>query len=351
MKRSLLALAIPFLSVVCIAQDNLAQTANRFINSLTTVQQKKVQYSFTDEERFNWHFVPRTDRKGIPLEELSEQQKKGAFDLLGTCLSKHAVQNVTDVIQLENTLKQLEGRGNDDHYRDAGKYYFTIFGKPVEKGIWGWRLEGHHISFTFSADNNRIVSGTPGFLGANPAIVPNGAQKGKETLAAETDGGFTLLQSLTKEQLSRAIINEKALPEIITFDKRIAMIENPQGIKYDELNKEQQSLFIKLIQIYIHRYTKLFADDMLKDLTAAGLDKLQFAWAGSQQRQSTDGYYYRIQGPTIIIEYDNTQNNANHVHTVLRDLKHDFGTDELAEHYHKDHVAVRRDQNPAYAQQ
>jgi hypothetical protein len=339
MKRSLLALAIPFLSVVCIAQENLVQTADRFINSLTTLQQKKAQYSFTDDERFNWHFVPRSDRKGIPLEELNEQQKKAAFDLLGVCLSKRGVQHVTDIIQLENILKQLEGRGANDRYRDAGKYYFTIFGQPVEKGTWGWRLEGHHISFTFSADNNRIVSGTPGFLGANPAIVPNGAQKGKETLKEETDGGFTLLQSLTKEQVSRAVINEKALPEIITFDKRMAMIEHPQGIRYNELNKEQQGLFIKLIQVYIHRYTKLFSDDMMKELTAAGLDKLQFAWAGSQQRQSTDGYYYRIQGPTIIIEYDNTQNNANHVHSVLHDLKHDFGTDELAEHYHTNHAA------------
>ncbi len=339
MKRSLLALTIPFLSVVCMAQENLVQTADRFINSLTAVQQKKVQYSFTDDERFNWHFVPRSDRKGIPLEELNEQQKKAGFDLLSVCLSKRGMQHVTDIIQLETILKELEGRGNNDHYRDAGKYYFTIFGKPAEKGTWGWRLEGHHISFTFSADNNRIVSGTPGFLGANPAIVPNGVQKGKETLAAETDGGFTLLQSLSNEQLSRAVINEKALPEIITFNKRKAMIEHPQGIRYNELNKEQQALFIKLIQVYIHRYTKLFADDMMKELTAAGLDKLQFAWAGSQQRQNTDGYYYRIQGPTIIIEYDNTQNNANHVHSVLRDLKHDFGTDELAEHYHTNHVA------------
>jgi hypothetical protein len=339
MKRSLLALTIPFLSVVCMAQENLVQTADWFINSLTTVQQKKVQYAFTDDERFNWHFVPKTDRKGIPLEELNEQQKKAGFDLLGVCLSKRGMQHVTDIIQLETILKELEGRGANDHYRDAGKYFFTIFGKPAEKGTWGWRLEGHHISFTFSADNNRIVSGTPGFLGANPAIVPSGAQKGKETLKEETDGGFALLQSLTKEQLSRAVINKKALPEIITFDKRKAIIEHPQGIGYNELNKEQQALFIKLIQVYIHRYTKLFADDMMKEITAAGLDKLQFAWAGSQQRQTTDGYYYRIQGPTIIIEYDNTQNNANHVHSVLRDLKHDFGSDELAEHYHTNHAA------------
>jgi hypothetical protein len=340
MKRFLLALAIPFLSVVCIAQDNLVQTADRFMNSLTTVQQKKVQYAFTDDERFNWHFVPRSDRKGIPLEELNEQQKKAGFDLVGACLSKRGMQHVTDIIQLENILKELEGRGNNDRYRDAGKYYFTIFGQPAEKGAWGWRLEGHHISFTFSADNNRIMSGTPSFLGANPAIVPSGAQKGKETLKEETDGGFTLLNALSKDQLSRAVINEKALQEIITFDKRKAMIEHPQGIRYSELNNEQQALFIKLVQVYIHRYTKLFADDMMKELTAAGLDKLQFAWAGSQQRQSTDGYYYRIQGPTIIIEYDNTQNNANHVHSVLRDLKHDFGTDELAEHYHASHVAA-----------
>ena len=338
MKRLLFALTTIFIATTGAAQQKPAETANRFIGSLTTLQLKKVQYTFTDNERFNWHFVPKS-RKGIALEELNEQQKKLAFDLLATCLSSNGTQKVKDIILLEGILKQLEGRSDDDHYRDAGKYYFTLFGNPQPNNIWGWRLEGHHISFTFSAENNRLVSGTPGFLGANPAIVPSGQYKGKETLKEETDAGFALLHALNKEQLNKAVINAKALPEIVTFASRKAMIDHPQGIYYSELNKDQQLLMIQLIEVYVHRHTKLFADEMLKEIKATDAGKLQFAWAGAQQKGSTEGYYYRIQGPSIIIEYDNTQNNANHVHTVLRDLKNDFGGDELEEHYRKNHTS------------
>lgn len=337
MNLLLLLLIIIFFANTGKAQQNLAQAANRFVNSLTTAQQKKAQYIFTDEERFNWHFVPKS-RKGIPLDELNEQQKKIAFDLLAACLSERGTQKVKDIIQLEGILRQLEGRGDNDRYRDPGKYYFTLFGKPLPNSVWGWRIEGHHISLNFSAQNNQLVSGTPGFLGANPAIVPNGPHKGKEALKEETDAAIALLHALNKQQLSKAVISEKALTEIITFASRKAVIDHPQGIYYSELNKEQQALLLQLTEVYIHRYTKLFADDMIKEIKEAGIDKLQFAWAGAQQKGSTDGYYYRIQGPTIIIEYDNTQNNANHVHSVLRDLKHDFGGDELAEHYRKDHA-------------
>jgi len=336
MKKFLFILLTAHTSV-CLCQQKPANMANRFLHSLTTLQQKKIQYAFTDNERFDWHFIPRNDRKGIPLAELSEQQKKAAFDLLSVCLSEQGVRKVKDIIQLESVLKQLEKRGEDDHFRDGSKYYFTLFGTPAPDSIWGWRLEGHHVSFTFSAENNRLVSGTPGFMGANPAIVPDGPYKGKETFKEETDGGFALLHALDKDQLNKAVINVKAPSDIITSASRKAMIDHSQGIYYSELNKDQQNMLWQLVELYVHRYTKLFADDLIKELRTAGIDKLQFAWAGAQQKGSTEGYYYRIQGPAVIIEYDNTQNNANHVHTVLRDLQHDFGGDELEAHYRADH--------------
>jgi len=326
----------------CWGQQKPAEMASRFLHSLTSLQQKRAQYIFTDDERFHWHFIPKNDRKGIPLAELNDQQKKTAFDLLSVCLSEQGVRKVKDIIQLESVLKQLEGRAEVDHFRDGTKYYFTLFGNPAPDSIWGWRLEGHHISFNFSAENNRLISGTPGFMGANPAIVPDGPYKGKETFKEETDGGFALLHTLDKDQLNKTVINVKAPSEIITSASRKAMIDHPQGIYYSELNKDQQNLFWQLVELYVHRYTKLFADDMIRELRSAGIDKLQFAWAGAQQKGSTEGYYYRIQGPTIIIEYDNTQNNANHVHTVLRDLKNDFGGDELEEHYRTSHSAASK---------
>src|SRR6185295_8861745 len=228
------------------------------------------------------------------------------------------------------------GRSAGDSYRDPGKYYISIFGNPASDSIWGWRLEGHHISFNFSAKNNAIVSGTPGFLGTNPAVVLSGPEKGKHILKNETELGFALLQSLDANQAKKAIISTDAPSEIITAADRKAMIEHPEGVLYTELSSSQQKMFLELLSVYIHRYTRLFASVMMKEIEDAGLDKLQFAWAGEQQTGPGHPHYYRIQGPTIIIEYDNTQNNANHIHTVIRDLKNDFGGDELLEHYKKD---------------
>lgn len=311
------------------------QAADRFLQQLNEKQRTKTIYAFTDEERFNWHYFPKSNRKGISLNELTAEQKERAFALLRLCLSDTGYAKTIDIINLENTLHDLENR-SDQEYRNAGKYHFIIFGKPHEQGIWGWRFEGHHISFSFSTQNDKLISGTPGFLGANPAIVESGPQKGKQAMREETELGFALLHSFTPEQL-KTVVSASGVPgDIITFVSRKAMIESKEGITYKSMTRDQQTLFLKLIRLYIHRYTKLFADAMLKELNAAGLDHLRFTWSGAQQLGPAS-YYYRIQGPTIIIEYDNSQNNANHIHTVVRDLKHDFGGDELMDHYRKEH--------------
>lgn len=338
MKRSLW-FAICLLPLAGLAQQDLSQTAQRFIGSLTDTQKKKALYSSNSEEKYNWHFFPKTDRKGLSLAEMNEQQRKTATDLLKYCFSENGTQKVQDIIALETVLKSIEGHASGDQYRDAGKYFFIVFGNPNDKTNWGWRLEGHHLSFTFTAKNNKLVSATPGFLGAHPAIVNDGPQKGKAPLQEETEKGFSLVNTFSKEQMALALISERALPDIVTFVSRRAYIEKPQGIMYGYLNKDQQARLLELVEVYVRRYTKLFADDMMNELKAAGLDKLQFAWAGATQPGA--GHYYRIQGPTIIIEFDNTQDNANHIHSVLRDLKHDFGGDELMAHYEKDHLAKK----------
>jgi len=316
--------------------SGMTATANKFLASLSQTQKSKAQFKFDDSERYNWHFVPKS-RKGLPLKEMSESQYAVAMDLLRMALSDTGFQKTSDIIHLEGILREVEGRPENDDYRDPGKYYFSIFGNPATDSIWGWRLEGHHISFNLSVKNNSIVSGTPGFLGTNPAIVLSGPEKGKYILKNETELGLALLRSLNAEQSKKAIIDNSAPAEIITGNNRKAMIENPQGILYGELNPAQQTLFMQLLSIYIHRYTRLFAMEMMKEIETAGLNNLRFAWAGSQQSGPGNPHYYRVQGPTIIIEYDNTQNNANHIHTVIRDLKNDFGGDELLEHYRSSH--------------
>lgn len=314
----------------------MAATADHFLQTLSARQREDVQFSFDSKERYNWHYVPK-GRKGISLKELSAIQEKAAMDLMRTALSDTGIIKTESVIYLEATLREAEGRATDDSYRDPGKYYFTIFGEPATDSIWGWRLEGHHISFNFSTENNRLVSGTPGFLGTNPAIILSGPEKGKYILKDETQSGLAMLLSLDAKQKEKAVIDNRAPGDILTSASRKAMIDESKGILYSELNVAQQKIFIQLLSVYIHRYTRLFAMDMMKEIEEAGLNNLRFAWAGVQQTGLGNPHYYRIQGPTIIIEYDNTQNDANHIHTVVRDLKNDFGGDELMEHYKSSH--------------
>ena len=316
---------------------DLYKPANVFLNSLDKSQKSKAQYPFDSSERFRWHFVPLNDRKGISVNELNVQQKNAAFALMKSALSENAYKKATSIMQMEKVLKALENRGESDHFRDPGKYFFTVFGEPSKTNIWGWRLEGHHISFNFSSEDNKIVSGTPGFLGSNPAVVLSGPEKGLEILKEENEIAIDFLHSLNENQLKKAIIDTAAPGEIITVNSRKAMIDNQNGLSYAALTSAQKAIFVKLLSLYIHRYTRLFAESMMKDIEAAGMDKLIFAWAGSTENAVGNKRYYRIKGPTIIIEYDNTQNNGNHVHTVIRDLKHDFGGDLLLEHYKKSH--------------
>jgi hypothetical protein len=320
--------------------SSFAVQANQFLNSLNGEQRRKVLYPFGDEEQYNWHFIPKRDRQGLWLRDLNDQQKELAFTLLKSYLSDQGFRKTKEIIQLEGLLQQLENRPKDDWYRDPENYSFIFFGQPSEKTPWGWRFEGHHLSFTFSTLLNRITSGTPGFMGANPAVVLSGPGKNMQALKDETALGFQLLGTLTPQQLTKTVISGEAPADILTAARRKAMIEKREGIYYSKLNEAQQKLFLQLLSVYVHRYTQSFAAEMMHEIEQAGLEKLQFAWAGARERALGKPHYYRIQGPTIIIEYDNTQNNANHVHTVVRDLKHDFGGDELLQHYQKGHSSA-----------
>ena len=302
--------------------------AQQFIRSLDSSLRKQACLSWEDNERFNWHFVPR-ERKGLPLKAMSPQQREKAYRLLQTCMSGNGYRKASAIVANEEILRVLEGRDTNDGYRDAGKYYFTVFGDPAPGKPWGWRMEGHHLSLNFSAVDKSLVAGTPAFMGANPAIVPDGPAKGRQVLKEESALGFDLLHSLDKAQLQQALIQEKAPADIITGNKRKAWLLEPPGLSYSQLTKDQQQQLKRLVAVYVDRYTKLMADILWKEIAEAGWENLHFAWAGAQQWG--EGHYYRVQGPTFIIEYDNTQNNANHVHTTFRDLKNDISGREYAE--------------------
>lgn len=308
----------------------LFDLADKFLNTLSPTLKAATQYSFADNERFNFNFVP-LERKGPTFHDFNIQQKEAALALLKGSLSQTGYQKALAIMELEKVLIIIENQSATSRYRDPLNYHFLIFGQPSATQIWGWKFEGHHISVNFVLEGDKIISSTPSFLGANPGIVRIEEQKGKEVLRLETELGFLLINALNAEQLKTARFSEQAVAEIITGNKRQAALQEPSGISYTTLQADQQKLFLRLIQVYIDNYHLGFSDELRKKMEQAGWHNFNFAWAGSLTPGA--GHYYRIQGPQFIIEYANTQNKANHVHTVVRDLTNDFAEDILKAHY------------------
>ena len=334
MKTRLSFLLLIFPLAIQAQKKEVLTNAQTFISTLTPELKLKAQFPFDDAERFNWNFVP-IQRKGITFYDFTPKQRDAAMTLLKSSLSEQGYQKATAIVNLENVLKMVENRGADDHFRDPMNYHFWVFGTPDEKKPWAWRFEGHHVSLNFSLLNGEIVSSTPSFFGSNPGIVKEGSSKGMEVLKQETDMGFAFVNSLSAAQRSTALLSETALPEIVSGNNRKAVLLTPAGLGFKEMNKDQQTSLLKLLDLYVKNYAFGFSKKLMEKIKKAGIENLTFAWAGSLQPGA--GHYYRIQGPMLLIEYDNTQNNANHVHTTIRDLNDDFAEDILREHYAKEH--------------
>jgi hypothetical protein len=307
----------------------MAQEAAAFLALLDAEQKQKAQMPFNSEERLNWHYVPM-ERKGLHYKAMTEDQKKAAQALLLVSLSKSGYGKIEAIRKLELVLKEMEnGKGPT---RDPDLYYFAVFGEPDAKGTWGWRYEGHHVSLHWTAIKGKIVASSPQFLGSNPAEVRSGPQQGTRVLKAEEDLGRALVKSLTPEQRSAAILSETAPADIITAAARKAAILEDRGVAYSSLNKEQQGILLTLVQEYANVQVAEIAKQRLDAVKRAGMASVKFAWMGGLEKGQ--GHYYRIQGSTFLIEYDCTQDKANHIHSVWRDFNGDFGADLLALHYH-----------------
>ena len=329
---SLLLLAMVFCREA--NSQDISGKANAFLSTLSPELLRQVKFPVDNNERMNWTIVPR-DRKGVPLKALDKHQSEAATNLLRESLSQQGYTKTREIMALENVLRVIEGRGPNDTHRDPANYYFTIFGNPSKTEPWGWRLEGHHVSLNFFSIDGKIVSSTPSAFGSNPGIVTDGEQKGKQVLKLETDLGFRFVNSLSKAQLATARFSEEAPPEMLTLAKREADVLEPKGISYKDMTPAQQKDLLALLDVYVKNYSFGFSSRLMEKIRKAGIENLHFAWAGSLTPGA--GHYYRIQGPMLLIEYDNTQTNANHVHTAVRDLTDDFAYDILREHYARDH--------------
>ncbi|NNE93469.1 MAG: DUF3500 domain-containing protein [Verrucomicrobiales bacterium] len=314
---------------------DMAKAASDFLNSLTEDQKKKATYDLTTDERQNWHFIPKPfegegKRGGLPISEMKHEQQLLALALLSTGLGHDAYVQALQIMTLEQVLFEIEKK---DH-RDPKMYYVSIFGEPGAKA-WGWRVEGHHVSMNFTVADDKVVAGTPIFFASNPAEILDGPRKGLRVLAAEEDVARKLIKSLDDAQKKEAIIMDKAPRDILTSaERKVAPLEGG-GLAYGKLNDEQKKLLGRLIGVYVKRLRPDVAKDELATIDAE-LDKVVFAWAGGFEKN--EPHYYRVQGPTFLLEYANTQNGANHVHAVWRDFDGDFGEDVLAKHYAEFHA-------------
>jgi uncharacterized protein DUF3500 len=315
-------------------ESAMASAAKALLSTLTADQAAKIRWPFDSEERFNWHFVPR-ERQGLSLKAMTEPQRKAAFDLLRAGLGAKGYSKAETIRSLENVLRAVE----KSNRRDPELYFFTIFGEPGSAS-WGWRYEGHHIAQNWTIVDGKAVATTPAFLGANPAEVfeevPGGPAKGTRALAAEEDLARALLDSLTDVQRRAAITSETAPQEIITGNSRKAAILENAGLEASSMTPHQRGLLMSLIEEHASVQPEEVARQRLEKVRRDGLAAIRFAWMGATKRGPGSGHYYRIQGTSFLIEYDNVQNNANHHHIVWRDFEGDFGADLLAEHHAND---------------
>jgi hypothetical protein len=341
-RRLFLALAVCTVAVRAFAHpaaDEMAAAASKFLAALNDAQRVKAVYSgVKDEARYQWHFIPTEmvtfGRKGVSFETLDDSQRALGLALLRSAMSEAGYGKATKIMSLEAVLKVLES-ANARVDRNPIKYFISVYGKPDAKGTWGWRFEGHHLSLSFTIVDGKLFSGTPSFMGSNPAEVREGPRKGVRVLGREEDLARQLVKSLNASQQSAAVFDKVAPKDIITAADRTAKALSPEGIAYGKLDAKQQAQLKALVGEYVNRIRPDLAKMDLDKIGKAGWDKVHFAWAGPLE--PGEGHYYRVQGPTFLLEYDNTQNGANHVHAVWRDFNGDFGDDLLKKHYAEAH--------------
>jgi len=366
-KRASIAVSLVAVLVVGVAvsaqrsASAMVAAATAFLDSLTPEQRQLVMFPIDSSERTHWNFIPDEafPRNGIQMKALTPAQRKLVHALLQTGLSQRGYMTYSAIMELETVLKAVEeteragrrsgaaasaagGAGGGQNAaaapqfnRDPLHYHVSIFGTPGPDTVWGWRLEGHHVSLNYTVARGRLVRAAPTFAGTNPAEVKEGKQKGLRILGEQEDSARAFLKSLTPEQQKAAIIETAAPGDIVTGNKVKIDPLDPAGIQTKTLEAEKRLQLMDVVKMFAGLMPDEVAAERLGRIYSAGVDNVWFAWAGGVERG--EKHYFRIQGPTFLIEFDNTQNDGNHVHSVWRDYSGDFGADLLREHIAAEH--------------
>jgi hypothetical protein len=303
--------------------SKMIDAAKAFQSTLSKAELKKASFSYDDEERLNWHFIPRV-RKGLPLKELEGAPLKAAQRLIASGLSEVGYDQAINVMSLEELLFLLEGgdRATRRDKRDPLKYYISLFGTPGSSGTWGWRVEGHHLSLNYSITDGELVASTPEFFGANPGTVEAGPGRRIRVLGTEEDLARQILKSCTPAQQKVAWLDKEAPDDLRGGGVAQPETTAPVGLKYADMSADQKKLMNELLTEYLQNMPADVERLRRAKINKAGLKNVHFAWWGSENLN--ERHYYRVQGSTFIIEYNNTQNSANHVHSIWRDMAGDF---------------------------
>lgn len=310
--------------------ESVTASAEDFLETLTPEQRRTALMDYDTPQRVDWHFIPKAERKGLQVRDMNDQQREAAHALLQSVLSEAGYDKATHIMQLESLLHELEG-GQGRFARDPVRYYFTLFGNVEEGQRWGLSVEGHHLSLNYVIEGGEVVSSTPQVMGANPALVKTennaGVPVGTRVLAREETLAFELVNSFNDAQQETGIIAAEAPAEVRAAGEAQPPTDPPAGIPASDLSEKQSDLLEQLVKEYCASMPTQIADARLKAIGEAGFDNVHFAWAGP--REPGIGHYYRVQGPTFLIEFVNTQpdaagNPANHIHTIWRDMHGDF---------------------------
>ncbi|HEV2698107.1 MAG TPA: DUF3500 domain-containing protein [Terriglobales bacterium] len=319
----------------------MSECANRLLAALDANQRGKATFPFDTDERKSWHYVPANthtaidsldERKGLQLREMTPYQKHLASALLAAGLSQTGYIKAVTIMSMEDVLKLMENDSGER--RNPEKYYFSLFGTPSDKGTWGYRIEGHHISQNYTVVNGKVISG-PSFFGSNPAEVRQGPRKGLRPLALEDDLGLELIRALDEPQQKIAIVDPTGYQDILTKASRKAALQGQaSGLSAAKMNARQFDALMSLVEEYAHNVPDELAAARITQMNQAGKN-VHFAWSGGIS--AGDPHYYRVQTPSFLIEFDDTQDGANHIHSVWRDFNGDFGEDLLQRHYQDSH--------------
>jgi hypothetical protein len=329
MRKIVMIVLLAVASIVMACGLLTKKPAIEFLKSLTPTQRTKTQMPFNDESRVLWHYIPSSmfPRAGVQLNELDPNQKSKLDELLKAFLSETGYTKTMKIIDLENILLEISG---DSIMRNPEYYSVAFYGNPERDSLWAFSFEGHHVSLNFTIHNGKVEI-APRFLGANPARILSGPREGERTLQKEEDLGFELLNSLSKEQREMAIFQMDPFSDIVTGKSTEVEPLCPVGIMYGQLNRNQQLILLKLLDEYLSTIPAEQAEKRMNSIKKEELSEIRFGWAGATVLGV--GHYYRIQGKSFLIEFDNVQNRANHIHTVWRDFDGDFGRDLIREHY------------------